>query len=339
MAKRQLIIVYAVVIFMMVWGLDIINLIKVNRAISVDDIIQPFALSQIIYVTTTLLLTRWIFKKFYASNRYGMLAISLLSLAAFFIVIRYLLEEVLFYYAFGFSNYSKNVSIHYYALDNVYYALIYMVLGTLIFLLDNQMHNQKKQALLLQKTNEAELQFLRSQINPHFLFNTLNNIYALVYEKSDKAPDAVLKLAELMRYLLYEEKQQVPLKREWKYVENFISLQKLRFDESIPVKVQVKGSIDHYNIIPHLLICFVENGFKHADFKDSSQPLKICLECNGRSVHFTMENKIGKNNKDTIGGIGLENIRRRLELSYPNSHVLKINSTDNYYTSALTLNF
>jgi len=338
MTKKQLAAVYAILIFMMVWGLDLIAIIKLKRPITLHDVLNVFTVSQLIYITTTLLLTRVLFKRYFLAKRYVTLAVSVTGLMFLFILLRYTLEEILAAALFGYHNYNTNVSMNYYILDNVYYALIYLLLGFFIFLLDSQITTQKSQALLIQKTREAELLFLRSQINPHFLFNTLNNIYSLVYERSPKAPEAMLKLAELMRYLLYEQKEKVPLTREWEYVQNFIALQRLRFTQDLPLEVKLEGTAEQHEIIPHLLICFVENAFKHGDFKDPSSPLKVKLSCNGSSLKFRTENKIRRQFKDDTGGVGMDNIKRRLELLYPQRHSLQITNNGNTYASHLTLN-
>lgn len=119
---------------------------------------------------------------------------------------RYGIEEMIYPAVIGYGNYQEGTSIQYYFLDNIYYAVIYVAIGFFLFIMDRLFTLQKQQVQLANKTREAELQFLRSQVNPHFLFNTLNNIYSLVYEKSNKAPDAVLRLSELLRYILYEKK-------------------------------------------------------------------------------------------------------------------------------------
>lgn len=338
MTRKQLIVVYAVVIFMMVWGLDLIALVKLKQSVSLRRALSLFTISQLVYTTATLLLTRYFFQKYYLTKRYTLLATSIAGTVLFFILFRYTLEEVISPALFGYHNYNTNVSLTYYVLDNVYYGLVYFVLGSLLFLLDNQITTQKSQALLIRQTREAELQFLRSQINPHFLFNTLNNIYSLVYEQSPKAPEAVLKLAELMRYLLYEQKEKVPLTRELEYVQSFIDLQRLRFSGELPLELKVDGSAEKHEIIPHLLICFIENAFKHGDFKDPSMPLRIRLTCNGGTVTFETENKISQQHKDERGGVGLENIKRRLELLYPKHHTLQVTNNGQKYASQLILN-
>ncbi|RYZ56510.1 MAG: histidine kinase [Chitinophagaceae bacterium] len=338
MTKKQLAAVYGVVVFMMVWGFDLLSALKFNEPITLAKVLRVFALTQVIYSIATLLLTRALFRTYFLSKQYWRLLAGMAGMLVFFIALRYFLEEVFVGSLFGYHNYSKSVSFSYYALDNLYYALVYLVLGFLIFLLDNQIVTQKTQALLLQKTREAELQFLRSQINPHFLFNTLNNIYSLVYEQSPKAPEAVLKLAELMRYLLYEQKEKVPLSREWQYVQNFIELQRMRFPQELPLQVKTEGDVEKHEIVPHVLIGFVENAFKHGDFKDPSMPLRITLACNGSTVRFETENKIGRLQKDASGGVGLDNIRRRLALLYPEQHSLQIFRKDDLYHSQLILN-
>jgi LytS/YehU family sensor histidine kinase len=254
-----------------------------------------------------------------------------------FILLRYVLEEVLSPLLFGVRNYPERTSILSYSVDNLYFAGVYILFGFFVFLLDSQIAAQKTQALLLQRTKEAELQFLRSQINPHFLFNTLNNIYSLVYEQSPKAPAAVLKLAELMRYMLYEKQDKVVLDTEWNYVMNYIELQKLRFPYDLPLDIKLKGDVKQHQIIPHLLISFVENAFKHGDLKSPDHPLLLHLECNAKELHFRIKNKVGHQQKDAGGGVGLQNIRRRLDLQYPSDYTLVTDQSDGNFESVLTL--
>ncbi|MET0394869.1 MAG: sensor histidine kinase, partial [Chitinophagaceae bacterium] len=216
-------------------------------------------------------------------------------------------------------------------------AIVYIFLGFLLFLLDSQVGNRKKQALLLQKSREAELQFLRSQINPHFLFNTLNNIYSLVYEQSDKAPAAMLRLSDMMRYMLYEKKETVPLAKEWDYISSFVELQKLRFHEEPAIVLTAEGNLDAHLIPPYLLIPFVENAFKHGDLRDAADPLTITLAAGDGDIRFRVQNKISHRNKDESGGVGLDNVRRRLELIFPGRHTLQTGSDGRQHAATLIL--
>ncbi len=187
---------------------------------------------------------------------------------------------------------------------------------------------------------ETELQFLRAQLNPHFLFNSLNSIYSLVRNKSIEAPEAIIMLSELMRYMLYEAKQElVPLSKEIDYIKNFVSLQLLRLSHSENVKIKISGDYQDKKIPPLLLIPFVENAFKYGtDFKGRTD-VSIKMELIGESLFFIVKNKIGVYRKDeSNSGIGLENIKGRLRLLYPDQHVLKIDKTDGFYTVELELN-
>lgn len=206
MNRKQRLLVYALTIFMLVWGFDLISILKNGHPADWDEAFNIFNICQIIYVTSTLLLTRWVGNRFFTSRRYSAFWVGMLAVVVLFACQRYLLEQVILGRFFNIWNYPPSTLLSYYFLDNLYYALTYVLLGFLIYLLDAQLSNQRKQALLLQQSREAELQFLRSQINPHFLFNTLNNIYSLVYEQSARAPEAVLQLSNLLRYMLYEKK-------------------------------------------------------------------------------------------------------------------------------------
>ena len=337
MTRKQLAVVYGVILFMLVWGLDLLYLLRMKQAIDWSKAVRVLTITQLVYATATLLLTRSLFRKYFSSRQLAKLVLGIVALFIGFIALRYLLEEVLAPFFFGVRNYPASVSILYYSMDNLYYAGVYILFGFLVFLLDSQIAAQKKQALLLQRTNEAELQFLRSQINPHFLFNTLNNIYSLVYERSPNAPTAVLKLAELMRYMLYEKKDKVPLETEWRYVINFLELQKLRFPYELPLDLKLEGDPGCHDIIPHLLIGFVENAFKHGDMKDPADPLCLHLLCKDSEVRFTVSNKIGHQLKDAGGGVGLTNVRRRLDLLYEHNYSLHMEESESRFSSMLTL--
>lgn len=338
MSRKQLWFIYGFLCFFLIWGWDLINSLKLNRSIQWNRIIGPFHLTQLIYILTTLLATRYIFKKYYPVKKYFSLLVALLLLIAVFILLRYCLEQQLLYHVFNILNYPGNVKISYYALDNIYYAVVYIVLGTLVFLLDHQLHSQKNEAGLKQESIKAELAFLRSQVSPHFLFNSLNNIYSLSYRKSDKAPDAILKLSELTRYMLYENQDFIALEKEWDYIQNFISLQQLRYESGLNMQIHFNNSYPKAQIAPYLLIPFVENAFKHGKVQDEHFPLIISLQSHEKQVVFEVKNKISSQQKDKDGGIGLENVRRRLALLYPAKHHLVINKDADSFDICLKIN-
>lgn len=169
----------------------------------------------------------------------------------------------------------------------------------------------------------TELRFLRSQVSPHFFFNTLNNIYSLTLEKSDKAPEVILKLSELMRYLLYATKQpRQNLKSEIQCIQNYIDLERIRFDDSLVVDMAISGNLEGKKIAPMLLIPLIENCFKHGANKNIGKiAITIDIDVKDDFLYFKVSNTLpAKRNANKVptrnGGIGLSNVKKRLELGY-----------------------
>ncbi len=187
---------------------------------------------------------------------------------------------------------------------------------------------------------ESELNSLKSQINPHFLFNTLNNIYSLSLDNSSKTPEMILKLSELMRYIIYDCRQiTVPLRKEIEFIQNYISLEQLRLGEQMQVYFESEIT-DDINIAPLLFINFVENAFKHSS-KSNDSHIKIKLNQTSKSsICFKVENsKEADSNHEfnPYSGIGLENVRKRLDLLYPKCHTLEIEKKATIFSINLTI--
>jgi sensor histidine kinase YesM len=214
-------------------------------------------------------------------------------------------------------------------------SMLYSSLPIAIWFIIDWFNTQKLKAELINQTKTSELAMLKSQINPHFLFNTLNNLYSLVYKKSDEAPDVVMKLSEIMRYMLYDAMaDRVPLQKEIEYLESYIHLQTIRLHADRFTDYKVNGIIEGKSIPPMLLIPFVENAFKHGKKNVSPPGITIHLDINERSLDFEVSNYIHVNNtqhKDPQQGIGLVNIRRRLEILYPGKYDLQINNDEGLY--------
>lgn len=199
--------------------------------------------------------------------------------------------------------------------------------------------NEREKSELEKQSLTAELAFLKSQINPHFLFNSLNNIYSLAYQKSEATPDAILKLSEIMRYMLYESNDnRVSLEKEIVYLKSFIELQKLRFKGKAYVDLEVEGQVSELNIVPLILISFVENAFKHGLATDEKNPIHINIAVFENNLLFTIKNRKNTQNKDMTGGIGMTNVKRRLDLTYPGNYKLTIENREHDYYSELYLN-
>ena len=196
---------------------------------------------------------------------------------------------------------------------------------------------QKEQEALqlAQEKTTAELQFLKSQIQPHFFFNTLNTLYGLTLANSKKAPELVLKLSDLMRYMLYETRaDSVLLKKEIQYLENYIELEKMRFGNRFNVQFGVNGSLNGQQIPPMLLLPFVENAFKHSLTEaENGAFIAIDLTINTNNLSFKVENTIAQDASTIkeVGGIGLKNVQKRLHLLFPETHQLKILAEQDLY--------
>jgi len=225
--------------------------------------------------------------------------------------------------------------------NNIRLSIIYTVYAFLIKFAIDWFESQKLKAEMINQSQSSELALLRSQVNPHFLFNTLNNIYSLVCQKSDDAPEAIMKLSSIMRYMLYDATtDKVPLEKEIEYLQSFIQLQKLRSRQSNFAELTIQGIVNGRTIAPMLLIPFVENAFKHGSKNVPHPGIRINLLCEPDKLTFEVANHILKNtiaSKDQTGGIGLPNIKRRLDLLYPGKYNLEIKEEQNVYNVKLTI--
>lgn len=186
-----------------------------------------------------------------------------------------------------------------------------------------------------------ELSVLKNQINPHFFFNTLNNLYALSLEHSSQTPAVILKLSEMMRYAIYECKEpKVQLIREINYIENYLSLEKIRQDENCEVRFEYTITDHNILIAPMILLVFIENAFKHGFGTLVSQAyIHITLYNHEERIYFTVTNNFGEAKISTDTGLGLENVKRRLSLLYPHAHELNIKSSEGEYFVELVLKY
>jgi len=219
------------------------------------------------------------------------------------------------------------------------YAIVLLVMGSVFRIITQWiMEAQEKTALQLQNF-KSELSLLKSQLNPHFLFNTLNNIDSLINEKSPNASLALNKLSDIMRYVVYDsEKDMVPLQDEIDYIENYISLQKLRMPNEEIVDLTLNGNFNNIEIPPMLFIPFVENAFKHSSFKDKPEnKIEIKIDVQGKELLFLCSNSVTKINNDKSSGIGLDLVKRRLELIYKNNYHLTINNSLKEYSVILKI--
>lgn len=260
----------------------------------------------------------------------GWLIVGTVAAAGF----RYVVEEVLAPVLIGFRNYPAGTSLLTYYLDNLYFLVLHGTVGVIVYLLQTTKLRERQRQALLVENQRTELAFLRSQINPHFLFNTLNNVYSLFFQQSDKALRVIERLTTMLRYGLYEKADKVPLERELEHLVNFIELEKLRLDFEPDLRLDFPEAQPGLFVPPLLLITFVENAFKHGDLR---QPTTVQLTATEGQLDYRVTNSFGAKQKDEAGGIGLDNLRKRLVLLYPDRYELELRAEETIFTAHLKI--
>ncbi len=261
-------------------------------------------------------------------------------------VISLLITPIKTIFLFFFS--SGNIELQSHYLNDQFFIFISTFFAgtstTIYKVMNDWLIQQRDKKELESQTLQSELKFLKSQINPHFLFNTLNSLYALTLKKSDLAPEIVLKLSEMMRYMLYEcNEKEVPLQKEINYMKNYLELEKLRHGAKMLINLNVNGEITDQKISPLILIPFIENSFKHGINNQITQGF-VNLELNifDNDLQMILENSkspsLPKIGDKRSGGIGLVNVRRRMTILYPDHHHLETKESPNTYKIELNLN-
>lgn len=264
--------------------------------------------------------------------------VALASIVFLYLPIRYAIEE--WYYKWIGGTGLDFTNKLYWITDCASYILRHCFIAVAYYLTWRWAINEKEKAERGKEQLSTELSFLKNQLNPHFLFNTLSNIHSLAYTQSKETPAAVMKLSEMMRYMLYDSNEpEVFLEEELSYLDGFIELQKLRSDRPVHLLVNFNRDCERRKIAPLLLIPFVENIFKHGHLYDPDNPAKIALNCTAGGLVFHAFNLKSTANRDRTSGIGIKNIRRRLELIYPGNHQLKISDTAHFFEIELIISF
>ena len=221
-------------------------------------------------------------------------------------------------------------------------SLLWILVGGLFRFFVDWINKDKIQLQLSKQNLQSELALLKSQINPHFLFNTIHNIDTLISVDPDKASDSLIKLSGIMRYMIYDtDADFIELSKEIDNIRQYIELQKLRQTNSDLVSFKINGKPEEIKIAPMILISFVENAFKHVTNKDVKDGISINLSIVDRKIQFSVENIFDENvktTKDKTKGIGLANVKRRLELIYPNRHSLEVGKSNQYFKVNLSIN-
>jgi two-component system, LytTR family, sensor kinase len=276
----------------------------------------------------------WYFERFFSIKNLLVHLLVSVSLAVLGVILRYVLNDFVIAPVINDWNWGKNISLGVYFGRDFIFEIMLVLCGFLM----KSIHDFFRNENLKTEKVTMELAYLKSQINPHFLFNTMNNLYGLSLSEPEKTPDVILKISEMMRYMLYESNgERVALRREIEYLNSYIELEKIRFEGKTYVNFTIEGNINQYQIAPLLLISFVENIFKHGEIQNAQKPVEISLQVQGNQLIFRQKNAVAIREKDKMGGVGMQNVKRRLFLLYPNKHTLTVRKENGMYESELIL--
>lgn len=318
------------------WSLSfliLVQILKVSAEIKQIDLVYA-AVFHIPIIFVVYINLRILFPVLWEKRHYFLFAISIGALVA----------SGAGFYLLLFSNWIDYVFKGYYFI--AYYSFWDISLYFCIYLISTSLLRMARGWFRVQELEHektlSELKALKSQINPHFLFNSLNSIYSLSRKESKLVPDKIVQLSDLMRHILYDsEVDFIPLERELEMIRNYIELQNLRTQEGRKIEMETRGEMKGKMIAPLLLLPFVENSFKHG-LKGGAEKtfVNIKLEVSGNVLNFEIENSKGKQQslvESKYKGIGIENVKRRLELIYPNMYLLKISDKEEVFKVLLQL--
>jgi len=296
-------------------------------------LIKVADLALMVYITNYLLIPKLLYKKEYFWFGLSFVSMIVISSALKMNILGRLLDNPLL------LNLSGNLKARIY--DNVIPHFFLVLSGAAVKLMMDYTRMQQRMVEMAKEKAEAELNFLKSQINPHFLFNSLNSVYFLIEKNNTEAREALHKFSGMLRYQLYEMNgDRIPVEKEISYLEDYVDLQRLRKDENYAVTFNCSPDVKGFSIEPLLLVPFVENAFKHiSHHKDQLNFIKLNLSMNNGAFHFSVENSKEAIAKTTEkhAGIGLNNVKRRLELLYPEKHRLKITNETGTFNVELSI--
>jgi sensor histidine kinase YesM len=288
-------------------------------------------LALMVYLTNYLLIPRLLYKK-----RYLLFALLFITLVFTFSIGKMYVEAALLNTSFDIWDRFK-VRVY----DNVIPHFLLVSTGAAIKLLSDHARAQRRLGEMAKEKAETELNFLKSQINPHFLFNSLNTIYFLIDKQNAEARTTLLQMAGLLRYQLYDcNSHTIEIEKEVHYLQDYVRLQELRKDNQYEVGIEVGEQVKGFRITPLLLIPFVENAFKHiSHYSHEKNYIRITLHRQNGTLTFIVENSKDDQQRSTepAGGIGLNNVKRRLELLYPGKHTLHILNSAHTFKVELNL--
>ena len=308
----------------------------------------------VVIATIFYFLSNYVIPRILLKKRFFMLVISFVAIYYFYAITLYLdftfIPKLIDIPGRGYHAYAKRILdagfLGILRLDHaaeIVLDLSYLLSPALIVKLFVILVDLSTQALKLEMDNlNLELAFLKAQINPHFLFNTLNNVYSLALHKSDRTADAILKLSDLMRYTLYDSNiPLVSLGDEVNFFKNYIELERIRYSDKVSITFDVQGDTESLLIVPLIIFPFIENAFKHGINTALGQSwiiIKLAVEGDTLKVWISNSRFVTKNRTRKVGGIGIANTRKRLNLLYANNYKLDLTETNTSLTVDMSVN-
>jgi LytS/YehU family sensor histidine kinase len=296
-------------------------------------IIKVVDLALMIYITNYLFIPKLLYRKKYTWFALAFIGMITVSSILKMNIIGHLINSP------ALINFTSHLKTRIY--DNIIPHFFLVTSGVAIKLLFDYIRMQKSMAELAKEKSEAELNFLKSQINPHFLFNSLNSVYFLIDKNNAEARNALHKFSAMLRYQLYEMSESpIPIEKELAFLKDYIDLQKLRKNEHYTVAVEGAENIRDFDIEPLLLIPFVENAFKHiSNYQGRPNYIKLNMDRRNGHFRFVVENSkdAAEHTTEKQGGIGLQNVKKRLALLYPGRHDLRISDSEDIFKAELSI--
>jgi two-component system LytT family sensor kinase len=347
-SSRLKVIFAHVLLWLVFW---VISVFAYPKMLNGDIQFLESFIHQLFFLTGKIILTYWtlyfLFPKFFAKRKYWTFAL-LLILS---VIGAGLLQRGInyFYYRYIYDVYfnvnREPLKLSYWVgsaiIQTIFVTYPPAVIALCIKAFDEWFRTQRRIQKAENEQLYSELKYLQAQIHPHFFFNTLNNLYGLALAKSDEAPGLILKLSDMMRYILYQTNvPSIGLEKELHHLHNYIELEKIRYKDNFDIFFKQRGPLHEVSVAPLLLLPFVENAFKHG-FSESMQNayISIDIDVSENVFLFSVENSLPVTTKNTEieTGLGLKNVMRRLELLYPGSYTLKLHKGDDSYRVELSL--
>ncbi|WP_289665768.1 sensor histidine kinase [Flavobacterium panacagri] len=299
-------------------------------------VMSTFMLSVfVVYILNFYTVCDWFLNKKKIHFYFLSIPVSLLIFAG----VRYFLQEIIMFKITGEHNYFEETrEITYYIKDNFFYGLPAIILSALSYLFWQSQYSQKQNQELLLENKKAEFQMLKAQVSPHFLFNTLNSFYSQLVLKEDEMADDILVLSDLLRYVITEtDKDEAVLSKEIQFIQNYIHLQKKRFEDQLYLDFSVEGEYSNERILSSALIHFVENVFKHGKFNNKEEKAIISIRIKDDFLEISTFNYFIEGENYSSTGIGFDNLTKRLEYMYKDQFILEKTEENNTFKTYLKI--